>query len=102
MTQYRLSRRAVADLDGIWDYLAIARGSPDAAFNQLELLHSRFSLLAESELLGEERNDLRPGLRIFSVDPFVVFYYVIPNGIEVAGVVHGSRDIEGLFRRGER
>ena len=102
MTQYRLSRRAVADLEGVWDYLAIARGNPDAAFNQLESLYSRFSLLAESQFLGEQRNDLRPGLRIFSVDQFVVFYYVIPDGIEVAGVVHGSRDIEGLFRRGER
>jgi plasmid stabilization system protein ParE len=25
MSHYRLSRRAVTDLDGIWDYLAIAR-----------------------------------------------------------------------------
>lgn len=102
MTQYRLSRRAVADLEGIWDYLAIARRNADAAFNQLESLYSRFSLLAESQFLGEQRDALRPGLRIFSVDQFVIFYYVIPDGIEVAGVVHGSRDIEGLFRRGER
>jgi len=40
--------------------------------------------------------------RDWLVDQFVVFYYVIPDGIEVAGVVHGSRDIEGLFRRGEK
>ncbi len=92
----------MADLEGIWDYLAITCRNPDAAFNQLESLYSRFTLLAESQFLGEQRDDLRRGLRIFAVNQFVVFYYVIPNGIEVAGVVHGSRDIEGLFRRGER
>jgi toxin ParE1/3/4 len=102
MSQFRLSRQAVADLDGIWDYLAINRGSPQAAYNQLESLYSRFILLAESQFLGEQRDDLRAGLRMFSVDQYVVFYYVIPDGIEVAGVIHGSRDIEGLFRRGER
>ncbi|MGA2258379.1 MAG: type II toxin-antitoxin system RelE/ParE family toxin [Thermoguttaceae bacterium] len=56
MTQYRLSRRAVADLEGIWDYLAIARGNPDAAFNQLESLYCRFSLLAESQLFVRQES----------------------------------------------
>jgi hypothetical protein len=31
----------------------------------------------------------------------VVLYYPFDRGIEVAAVIHGARDLEGLLRRGE-
>ena len=101
MMSYRLSRCARADIHEIWDYLAIERGSPDSAYNQIESLYSRFNLLAASPLLGEARDDLRPGLRAFSADKYVILYYVYDRGIEIAAVVHGARDLKGLLRRGE-
>jgi plasmid stabilization system protein ParE len=45
---------------------------------------------------------LKQGLRAFSADRYVILYYVFDRGIEIAAVVHGARDLEGLFRRGER
>ena len=101
MKSYRLSSRARADIHAIWDYLAVERGSPEAAYRQVESLYAKFSLLATSPLLGEARDDLRPALRAFSADRYVIFYYPFDRGIEVAAVVHAARDIEGLFRRGE-
>ena len=50
---------------------------------------------------GEVRDDLRPGLRAFSADKYVILYYVYDRGIEIAAVVHGARDLKGLLRRGE-
>jgi toxin ParE1/3/4 len=101
MKSYRLSRRARADIHEIWDYLAVERESPDAAHNQIESLYAKFSLLATSPLLGEARDDLKQGLRAFSADRYVVFYYALDRGIEIVAVVHGARDLEGLFRRGD-
>ena len=101
MKLYRLSRRPRSDIHGIWDYFAVERGSPDAAYRQVESIYARLSLLATSPLLGEARDDLKQGLRTFSADKYVVLYYVLDRDIEIAAVVHGARDLEGLFRRGE-
>lgn len=101
MKSYRLSRRARSDIHGIWDYLAVERGSPDSAYRQVESLYARFSLLATSPFLGDARDDLKQGLRAFSADRYVILYYVFDRGIEITAVVHAARDLEGLFRRGE-
>ena len=37
----------------------------------------------------------------FSADRYVILYYPFDRGIEVAAVIHGARDLEGLLRRGE-
>lgn len=100
MSRVRLSDRAKADIHGIWDYLGIARGSPGAADRQVEVLYDKFNLLAAQPLLGELRDDLRPGLRLFVAGSYVILYYPITGGVEVAGVVHGARDIESMFDTG--
>jgi len=102
MSRVRLSRRAEADIHEMWEYIAIAGASPVAAQKQLDRLYDRLTLLAAQPLLGELRDDLRPGLRTFSAGSYIVFYYPIEDGIEVASVVHGARDIESLFHTGER
>ncbi len=38
----------------------------------------------------------------FSAGNYVIFYYPMEDGIEVVGVVHASRDIDGMFHGGER
>lgn len=52
------------------------------------------------------REDLRHGLRVFPAKRpahhYVIFYYAIPQGIEVVTVLHGHRDWIGLFEQGER
>jgi toxin ParE1/3/4 len=40
---------------------------------------------------------LAPTLRGFAVDDYIVFYYPISDGINIARVVSGYRDLEDLF-----
>ena len=47
--------------------------------------------------MGRPRGELAPRLRSFPVGPYVLFYRPTPNGIEVARVLHGARDIPSLF-----
>jgi toxin ParE1/3/4 len=104
MARYRLSRIAEQDLGDVLDYLG--ERSPIAAVHVLEALHETFVLLASSPSIGTLRNDLRPSLRSFlakkPAGKYVVFYYPLPDGIEVATVLHASRDYLGMFARGER
>ncbi len=102
MTRYTLAPLARADLDSIWDHIAIERQSPAGARSQVDRIYQRLAMLAENPLLGQRRDDLREGLRAFTVDSYVLFYYVAEGGIDVAGIVHGARDIETIFRNVER
>jgi toxin ParE1/3/4 len=65
-------------------------------------LKQTLQLLAEQPLLGQLRDDLRPNLRAFSARRYVILYYPREFGIEVVTILHGARDIEGMFERGER
>jgi len=102
MSRIRLSEQAKVDLRAIWDYIGIERGYPDAAANQVEAIYDKLTLLSRNPLLGELREDLLPGLRIFSAGNYVIFYHPMADGIEVLGVIHGARDFEAMFRSGER
>jgi toxin ParE1/3/4 len=40
---------------------------------------------------------MAPGLRSFPVGNYVVFYRIVPEGIELVRVLHGARDLRRLF-----
>lgn len=102
MNRYTLSDVAKADLDEIWDYIGIINDNPQAAHRQLDEIHAMLGRLADNPNIGQRRDDLRPNLRLFPVGNYVVLFYPTDDGIEVAGIIHGARDIEGLYQRGER
>jgi toxin ParE1/3/4 len=47
--------------------------------------------------MGTPRDTLAPGLRSFPVGSYLVFYRVVPEGIEVARILHGARDLKELL-----
>ncbi|MGA2061071.1 MAG: type II toxin-antitoxin system RelE/ParE family toxin [Thermoguttaceae bacterium] len=102
MNRYTLAPRAVADLNAIWDYIAIQNNSPENAKQFLDRFCEKFTLLASHPLLGESRSDLRPDLRIFAADNYVILYYPLSDGVEIVGVLHGARDYQSLFQKGSR
>ena len=97
MSRYRISRRARAHLKEIWKY--VARHSESAADRVVGGLLDRFRFLASHPLVGTLRNDLSPGLRLFSAGTYVIFFSPTPAGVEIVAVFHGSRDYDSAFRR---
>jgi plasmid stabilization system protein ParE len=102
--QFRLSRQAIADLEGISEYLG--KRSPAAADRVIDALFETFDALAVSRELGTRLENLRSGLRMFvplrPADKYVVFYYLVPDGVMISDVVHSARNWFDLFSRGER
>lgn len=84
-----------ADLDEIWEH--IAKDSPRSATAFLRRLGEKFHLLAANPQIGNLRNELALGLRGFPVGNYLIFYRIITDGIEIARVLHGMRDIPSLF-----
>jgi toxin ParE1/3/4 len=95
MSIVQRSSAADKDLDDVWDY--ISQDSPNAAIKFLRNLDSKFRMLAENPLMGQNRDDLASALRCFSVGNYVIFFRPISDGIEVVRVLHGARDAKRSF-----
>jgi len=96
---HRLAPEAETELDDIWYYLAKESYSIDIADRMIDSITARFSLLATYPHVGRPRDeDLRPGLRSFSVGEYVIIYRVEGEDVLILHVLRCSRDIEGLFR----
>ncbi len=95
MRRYRLDRDARTDLYEIHDY--VARDNLSAADRLIDTFKERLRLLAAQPLIGQLRPELAPDLRSFAVGNYVIFYRPAENGIEIARVIHGARDVDRLF-----
>ena len=101
MGSYILAPCIEGELWDIWEF--IAQDNPDAATRVVEAAGETFKALAATPSLGvarKFRNSRLRDVRFFPVSGFenyLVFYRVIPEGIEVLHVFHGARDLERLF-----
>ncbi len=87
---------AIADLDGIWDY--IAQDNPTAADRMLNELNERFRLLSKNPEIGELQPKLADGTyRRFTCRNYVVYYRPLEDGIVLVRVLHGARNHERLL-----
>lgn len=85
------------DLYNIWDY--ISADSIEQADKQIRRINEVFQVLAENPEMGRARDEVRPHLRSFLANRYVIFYHVLADkvGIEVVRVLHQHQDIEGEF-----
>ncbi len=89
------TRQAREDLIDIW--LHIAADDPGAADRVLDRLEMAAMNLIENPRMGPARDDIRQGLRYLVSDTYLILYRIVKDGVEVVRVVHGRRDLFGLF-----
>ena len=95
MADISFAPEAEEDISGIAEY--IAQDKPEAANRWIQNLQDTCQLLATQPEMGEKRSDLGiTDCRSFSVGSYVIFFRRVTNGIEVARVFHGSRDVREL------
>ncbi len=90
---------ALSDLNEIWDYIAADNETRADAF--IDSIDQKLQTLASHPNLGRSREELAQGLRSFPVGRQVIFYRVIPGGVEIVRVLHGSRDLSAIFHPDE-
>ncbi|MDD2902690.1 MAG: type II toxin-antitoxin system RelE/ParE family toxin [Syntrophales bacterium] len=86
---------ARSDLVEIWNYIADDNEQRADAF--IDLIDQKFQKLAHNPNMGRSRQELEESLRSFPVGRYVIFYRVIPEGVEIIRVLHGSRDLDAIF-----
>jgi toxin ParE1/3/4 len=85
-----------ADLLQLWSYLA-TQASIEVADEQVRKIQQACEVLRDWPHSGRARVALIPGMRSVAVKPYVLFYRVAEDAIEVVRVLHGHRDIEAIF-----
>jgi toxin ParE1/3/4 len=95
MSSYSFSDTAIRDLDEICNYIAVENSK--AASQLFDRIRQKCKLVANFPNMGKSYSRLDSGLRGFVVEDYIIFYYPNPDGINIARVVSGYRDLDGLF-----
>ena len=75
----------------------IARDKPQTAVNWVRKIREKCVFLAGNPEIGERRPEFKTGeFRCSVVGSYVIYYRPIDDGIEIARVLHGARDIRNL------
>ncbi len=93
---FRLTPRALRDLDAIADY-TLSRWGERQATKYIAELEQRFVWLAEHPHAGRMRDEVGEGYRSYPHGKHVVFYMIAGADIAVIGVPHGAMDAEAYF-----
>jgi toxin ParE1/3/4 len=95
----RIIRSPAAETDAaeIWAY--IAEDNPIAADRLLARFDRTVRNLASQPQSGKGVEELAPNLRFIVVGSYLIFYRPLPDGVEIARIIHGARDITAEFFR---
>lgn len=92
VADYRLTRRAALDLEGIATF-TIERFGVEQARRYRDALKLCFTELAENPGLGRRAEHLTKGLRRFEYRAHIVFYLPEDRGVLIVRVLHSRMDV---------
>jgi toxin ParE1/3/4 len=96
VTRLFYTLQAQADLDNIFDF--IATDNPRRARTYIDEIRQACRNLCESPMIGTERPDLRPGLRILPLwRRIVIADELAPDRVDILGIFSGGRDYEAIM-----
>jgi toxin ParE1/3/4 len=95
MAKIRLSRKAIADLDGIWEY-TVQTWSEDQAVVYYRQIYNAIQSLDSIPLFLEKKYDIvNPGVLGYRVGHHVIFYKRDKDGtISVDRILHERMDYQ--------
>ncbi len=93
MSQLRLTPKARADLDAIWDH-TVKHWGVEQAEAYLLSLGETMKLLANQPGLGRNMDDIRQGYFKFPAASHIFIFRSQPGAIEIVRILHKSMDVE--------
>ena len=95
MAKIRLSRKAIADLDGIWDYTVETWSEEQAIVYYRQIYTTIQGLNSLPVFLEKEYNVIKPGLFGYKVGHHIFFYKKGNNGsISIDRILHEKMDLQ--------
>lgn len=94
---FRLTRKAIRDLDSIGRFIAEENVGAALAWNAE--IEAAMEFLAIYPMAGRDRGDLREGLPGFPLGNYTIFYRLIEETVVIDHVVDGRRDLKRVYRQ---
>jgi toxin ParE1/3/4 len=95
MGRYVLSSLADADMLAVWEY--VAYDSIPAADRMIDRFTATFERIAQFPESGERYEHAKGQFRMVAVAPYVVFYRIVGDEVDIVRVLHGARRWEDLL-----
>jgi toxin ParE1/3/4 len=90
-----IAPKASRDLNAISDYFV--EKNIEAGERLLKEFEQKCQNLIKFPKMGKSYSKIRTNLRGVPLGGYIIFYQIIPDGIEVLRVVNGRKDLEALF-----
>jgi toxin ParE1/3/4 len=90
---YRISKKAVADLDEIWFY-TVEKWSLAQADRYYSLIFNEIDHICETPTTGRVMDHIRKGYRAAKVKSHLIFYRIVDEAIEITRILHERMDID--------
>lgn len=97
MRGYRLTPRALTDLDQIADF-TLAQWGERQAEKYLFDMGKRFAWLGRNPDAGRHRDEVGAGYRAYRQGSHLIFYIIDGDIVAVIGIPHGSMDLDAYFQ----
>lgn len=92
--KYRISKKAIVDLEHIWIYTC-QKWSVEQADRYYNLIINEIEQLADNLVTGQTRDYLKPGYWVVKVKSHLIFYRKHEDDIvEIIRILHERMDIE--------
>lgn len=91
--KYRISEKAISDLEKIWFY-TLNKWSKEQADRYHQLIMQEIEFIADNFNLSREVNHIRAGYRITKVKSHLIFLRKVGDFIEIIRILHENMDIE--------
>ena len=96
MAEIRHSPQSEADLEAILEYLH--QNQPALAERFATAFYEKGQALARFPEMGRPRPELAPNLRSTLVHPYVLFYRVEGETVQIVRILHGKRDLRRIIQ----
>lgn len=96
---YKISKKALADIDEIWDHTA-ETWSTEQADRYYNLIFEEIEFIADHPQTGKDCNHIRKNYRCSIVKSHLVFYRINnnKNEVEIIRVLHQRMDVENRMK----
>jgi len=93
VASFVLTKRAVTDLEAIWEYTCEV-WSDSQAEKYYQLLIAEFKEICEVPEKGKAYDDIEAGLKGWRVGKHIVFYLIMRERIKIIRVLHEQMDLK--------
>lgn len=92
--KYRISQKAIEDLDKIWIY-TLNKWSKEQADRYYDLIIAEIEFIADNYVIGKSAEQTRKSYRVTKIKSHLIFYRKVDNEIvEIVRVLHQRMDIK--------